>query len=106
MAVTYGVDGKGAVLTSFGLLSGVAARAMPALSRSLYSLTVTKVAGASVLALEPDLLRVEQAVVSGHLGEQTAAQREEEAHGELVTLDRVSFRYPTATANALRDVSL
>ena len=35
---------------------------MPALSRALYSLTVTKVAGASVLALEPDLRRMEQAV--------------------------------------------
>jgi ABC-type bacteriocin/lantibiotic exporter with double-glycine peptidase domain len=112
MGVTYLIDGQAAVLTSFGLLSGVAARAMPALSRALYSLTVTKVAGQAVLSLEPDLHRMEEAIAS-HAGEEAQASPDAAPlaavhpdSARLVALDRVSFRYPTATGDALRDVSL
>ncbi|HEV3352841.1 MAG TPA: ABC transporter transmembrane domain-containing protein, partial [Acidimicrobiales bacterium] len=54
------VNGQGAILASFGLLSGVAARAMPALARALTSVTLIKVSGTAVDDLAPDLAAVDE----------------------------------------------
>src|SRR5205807_2308499 len=100
-------------LAVFGLLSGVAARAMPALARGLTSLTNIKIAGASVIALEPDLRRIEDGPSAGEEDRPAPAQGNGELPGpaepdtaELVALERVIFRYPNALDDVLNDVSL
>jgi len=110
------VNGRTSVLTSFGLLSGVAARAMPALARALTSVTIIKVAGASVSALEPDLRALEDDGFDDDADgdrpgrvEDLAAAPPGPGNGEggrLVSLDQVGFRYPTAARDALREITL
>ncbi|MBV9042837.1 MAG: ABC transporter ATP-binding protein [Acidimicrobiia bacterium] len=104
------VNGEGAILTSFGLLSGVAARAMPALARALTSLTLIKVSGTAVDDLAPDLLAID-AMADEPAGPSVpvAAGTDAEAarrSGPLLSLAGVRFRYPTREVDALRDVSL
>jgi ABC-type multidrug transport system fused ATPase/permease subunit len=111
MGVAYTVNGSGAVLALFGLLSGVAARAMPALARCLYSVTAIKVAGAWIFGLEPDLRRLEEPSASHETtgpehNEAPAVSIASDDRPRLVALDRVSFRYPRGTEEAVRDVSL
>ncbi len=106
IGVTYLVDGRGAVLASFGLLSGAAARAMPALSRALYSVTVIKVSGASVLALEPDLKAMEAGEDATPPARTARASAGARNGGPLVSLENVRFRYPQSPSDALTDITL
>jgi ABC-type multidrug transport system fused ATPase/permease subunit len=119
LGTTYVVQGRGAVLAAFGLLSGVAARAMPALGRCLYSLTFIKVSGAAVTALEPDLRQIEETEEPVSLAQADGGAQVHPSsmtrpsvsvadpnQAPLVTLDRIRFRYPTAGNEALQDVSL
>jgi ABC-type bacteriocin/lantibiotic exporter with double-glycine peptidase domain len=96
---------------------------MPAIARCLYALTVIKVSGASVLGLEPHLLQMEEmeraALIryeddrNGRSPESDSARMQVSPRSgvgspeaKLVSLERVHFRYPSATSNALNDVSL
>jgi len=111
--VTYVVDGRGAVLKSFGLFSGIFARAMPALARALMSLTFMKVSGASTVALEPHLRQLDEVIAKERRDEATPQWSGAsdvvpslEDTAQIVALDSISFQYPTAAAHALRSVSL
>ena len=105
------VKGQGAILASFGLLSGVAARAMPALARALTAVTLIKVSGTAVDELAPDLAAVDELsdepagpAVPGE-GPTVPAAGGRRA-GRLLSVAGVRFRYPAREADALRGISL
>ncbi|MBV8559473.1 MAG: ABC transporter ATP-binding protein [Acidimicrobiia bacterium] len=109
------VSGEGAILASFGLLSGVAARAMPALARALTSVTLIKVAGTAVDDLAPDLAAVDELsdesagpTVPAPAAAAPGANDGEPGRraGRLLSVAGVRFRYPTREADALRGISL
>src|SRR5205807_1888557 len=116
--VTWLVGGRGSVLASFGVLVGVGARAMPGLGRCLTSLTQIKVAGAAVLDLEPQLAQVEElspipgvdgaaAAASSPRTDRSAVPNDAgEEPPTLISLEHVTFRYPTGHTDAVHDISL